>query len=207
MPQKNKQEPTKREKAACARRALLIEAAVACFVDDGLARTGMRDIAKKAGVSIGNLYNHFPGRDDLIAEIARIDAEELADVMAEVTACDEPQKAVDTFVTQYFNHCANFTSAVLTVEITSEALRNPAVARLFKGTRAMLVKVLEAAIRDAERGTAATGPMSRTAVAGLILDMIEGYALRVGLTDKRPNRRDTEALLSVVRRVLPVGSD
>ena len=202
MTRKTKHDPTNREQATRARRALLIDAAVTCFVDDGLARTGMRDIAKKAGVSIGSLYNHFPGRDDLIAEIAKIDTEELAKVMAEVTACDDPNKVVDTFVMRYFGHCANLTSAVLTVEITSEALRNPAVASLFSGTRAMLVKVLEAAIRDSEQGPSATGAVSRTAAAGLILDMIEGYALRLGLTGKKLRKSDTEALLSVVHRVL-----
>jgi AcrR family transcriptional regulator len=205
MIKKAKQEPTNREQATRARRELLIEAAVSCFVEDGLARTGMRDIAKKAGVSIGNLYNHFPGRDDLIAEIAKIDAEELASVMAEVTDCDDPQKAVDIFVTRYFEHCANLTSAVLTVEITSEALRNPTVARLFSGTRSMLGDVLETAIQNAEHEAFGMAAESRTAIVGLILDMIDGYALRVGLTGKKPSKKDTEALLSVVRCVLSMG--
>ena len=202
MIKKAQQEPTNREQATRARRELLIEAAVSCFVEDGLARTGMRDIAKKAGVSIGNLYNHFPGRDDLIAEIAKIDAEELAGVMAEVTDCDDPQKAVDIFVTRYFEHCANLTSAVLTVEITSEALRNPTVARLFSGTRSMLGDVLETAIQNPEQEAFGMAAESRTAIVGLILDMIDGYALRFGLMGKKPSKKDTEALLSVVRRVL-----
>lgn len=46
---------------------------------------------------------------------------------------------------------------------------------------------------------------SRTAIVGLILDMIDGYALRVGLTGKKPSKKDTEALLSVVRCVLSMG--
>lgn len=207
MIKKAKQEPNNREQATRARRELLIEAAVSCFVEDGLARTGMRDIAKKAGVSIGNLYNHFPGRDDLIAEIAKIDAEELAAVMAEVIDCNDPHIAVDIFVTRYFDHCATLTSAVLTVEITSEALRNPTVAKLFSGTRVMLVKVLEAAMGDAKQDSPLSAAVSSAVVAGMILDLIEGYALRIGLAGKKPKKRDTEALLSVVRRILSVGSD
>ena len=207
MIKKAKQEPNNREQATRARRELLIEAAVSCFVEDGLARTGIRDIAKKAGVSIGNLYNHFPGRDDLIAEIAKIDAEELAAVMAEVMDCNDPHIAVDIFVTRYFDHCATLTSAVLTVEITSEALRNPTVAKLFSGTRVMLVKVLEAAMGDAKQDSPLSAAVSSAVVAGMILDLIEGYALRIGLAGKKPKKRDTEALLSVVRRILSVGSD
>ncbi len=198
MPENAKPEPSNRAQTTRARRALLIEAAVTCFVKDGLARTGMRDIAAVARVSIGNLYNHFPGRDDLIAEIARIDAQELAEVMAEVAACDDPQKAVDIFVMRYFGHCADLTSAVLTIEITAEALRNPAVERLFRGSRALLIRALETAIARAEPGK----PVAGTAVAGLVLDMIEGYALRVGLSGKKPSKSDVEALLTIVRRIL-----
>jgi len=203
MPANNQSESTRREQTTRTRRRLLIDAAVTCFVETGLARTGMRDIAAKAGVSIGNLYNHFPGRDDLIAEIARIDAQDLAAVMvevrAEVAACESPKKAVDTFVKRYFDHCANVTSAALTVEITAEALRNPAVEQLFRETRDMLVEVLVAAI---DQGKPATGPVSREVIAGLILDLIEGYALRLGLSGKKLRKRDVKALLAVVRSIL-----
>ena len=190
-------EKGKRELASEARRKLLMEAAIGCFVENGIARTSMRDIAGKAGVSIGNLYNHFPGRDDLIAEIANLETAGLADVLEQVAACDGAGKAVDTFVKSYFAYCADPVLAVLTVEITSEALRNPAIEDLFSGNRALLVDTLATAIAEngQEKARAAES-------AGLILDTVEGFALRVGLTGKKPHKRDTEALLSFVRSAL-----
>ena len=132
----------KRELASEARRKLLMEAAITCFAESGIARTSMRDIARKAGVSIGNLYNHFPGRDDLIAEIARMETEGLTGIVEEVAACGEREQAIKTFVTRYFAQCAERVSAVLTIEITSEALRNPVIGKLFSGNRNMLIACL-----------------------------------------------------------------
>lgn len=190
-------EKGKRELASEARQKHLLHTAITCFVENGVARTSMRDIAGKAGVSIGNLYNHFPGRDDLIAEIAKIEAAGLTEVLAMVTACDTAQNAVDTFVKNYFAYCADPVSAVLTVEITSEALRNPAIEALFSGNRARLIVTLANAIADC-----GTKRARAEESAGLVLDLIEGFALRVGLTGQKPRKRDTEVLLSFVRSAL-----
>lgn len=192
--QDGKPEPTNRDETTRARRALLVETAITCFVEQGIARTGMRDIAKAAGVSVGNLYNHFPGRDDLIAEIAQLETAGLAEVVA---ACDSAEDPVETFVESYFLYCAEPVSAVLTVEITSEALRNPAIADLFSGNRALLVDTLAGAIAQGGRDRAAAEES-----AGLIIDVIEGFALRVGLEGRTPQARETEALMAFVRRAL-----
>ncbi|MDC5518787.1 TetR/AcrR family transcriptional regulator, partial [Acinetobacter baumannii] len=50
------------------RRALIVQAALQCFVERGFHCTSMRDIAQAASVSLGNLYNHFDGKEALIAE-------------------------------------------------------------------------------------------------------------------------------------------
>lgn len=193
-------ERANRDETTRARRALLVETAITCFVEQGIARTGMRDIAKKAGVSVGNLYNHFPGRDDLIAEIAQMESTGLAEVVAQVAACDDARQAVDTFVKSYFAYCADPLSAVLTVEITSEALRNPAIESLFSGNRALLVDTLATPIADC--GNDADHAVT---TAGLVIDTIEGFALRIGLIGKKPRKRETEALMVFVRGALTSG--
>ncbi len=190
----------KRELASDARRTQLMEAAITCFAESGIARTSMRDIARKAGVSIGNLYNHFPGRDDLIAEIARMETQGLTGIVKAVEACGERKQAVETFVSRYLELCAEPVSAVLTIEITSEALRNPAIGGLFSRNRDMLITCLIKAM-------ALNGPeLSRAEekrlrqVAGLVTDTIEGFALRIGLGEKPASNADKEALMAFIDR-------
>lgn len=53
--------------SADARRADMIEATAACLAEHGLARTNVRAICAKAGVSPGLLRHYFGGIDDLVA--------------------------------------------------------------------------------------------------------------------------------------------
>ena len=50
-------------------RELLTDTALRLFREDGFDATTMRRIATEAGVSIGNAYHHFAGKDDLVQEL------------------------------------------------------------------------------------------------------------------------------------------
>ncbi len=45
---------------------IIIESALVLFAEDGYLGTSMQSIAKKAGVSKGNLYNYFDSKQDLL---------------------------------------------------------------------------------------------------------------------------------------------
>lgn len=47
-------------------RALILETAMRLFQERGYDRTTMRAIAKEAGVSVGNAYYYFEGKEHLI---------------------------------------------------------------------------------------------------------------------------------------------
>jgi AcrR family transcriptional regulator len=47
----------------------ILQAAEEVFGESGLGRARMEDIAARAGLSVGTLYNHFEDRDALLAEL------------------------------------------------------------------------------------------------------------------------------------------
>ena len=192
----------RRKLAMEARYELLMDAAITCFAEKGIGRTSMRDIAAQAGVSIGNLYNHFPGRDDLIAEIAQMETAGLAKIVETVDACTDRSSAIETLVTEYFTYCVEPVSAVLTIEITSEALRNPAIGKLFRGNRNLLVGCLADAMALGEHGVARAEAKRHREAAGLVIDTIEGFALRVGLSGKQPGKQERDLVLCFVKSAL-----
>mgnify|MGYP000968094534 FL=1 len=49
-----------------ARRAQIIEAAIACFLERGYTNTSMSDIIKASGLSSGSIYSHFSGKEDIL---------------------------------------------------------------------------------------------------------------------------------------------
>ncbi len=50
-------------------RQAVLEAAYELFLEQGYAATSMRQIAERAGLALGGIYNHFPGKEAIFAEL------------------------------------------------------------------------------------------------------------------------------------------
>jgi len=191
-----------REKAKAERRVQIVNAAIECFVTNGIRQTGIRDIAEQADVSLGNLYNHFAGKDELIAAIAVLDGEDLERFAMALGNHDDPAAAMREFVAGYSDYVCETDNAVLTIEIMAEALRTPVIAGHFDANRRKLAEALSDTI---QRGIA-KGTMREQINIGetvsLLLDAIEGLGLRCGLARTKPSPDARKALDDMAFRLL-----
>ena len=76
-------------KKAAVNRGLIIGAAASLFRRQGFHGTSTRDIARTAGVSLGNIYNHFPTKERLFATL-------LAEYEGQYFSPDQPLAKVFT---------------------------------------------------------------------------------------------------------------
>lgn len=117
--------PRLTEATKAARRAQIIEAAIACFIEHGYTNTSMSDIIKASGLSSGSIYSHFTGKEDIL--ISAIN-ERLTSIKALYAALPEgagPQDILETIHTnQMINE--NF-SAMLRIRL--ESLHAPEIAK------------------------------------------------------------------------------
>ncbi|MEM8554015.1 MAG: TetR/AcrR family transcriptional regulator [Pseudomonadota bacterium] len=179
----SKNEPTKRQQAAAQRKNVILEAAVTCFIENGYHQTGVRDIARKAGISLGNLYNYFAGKTAVLAEIARIERAELEPFLA-ILQKDAPAfDVLDAFVPAYTRHLSAPETVILVLEITLEAIREPAIADLFTESRTALIDALTRVLENGVQQGSMRSIVSPSESAQLILDIIESTAFRHGIED------------------------
>jgi len=68
-PRKDGMSPTPRATATAQRRRAILDAALACFVQQGVTETTLATIRAQAHVSTGSLYHHFPSKDHLAAAL------------------------------------------------------------------------------------------------------------------------------------------
>ncbi len=170
------------------RRMRIIDAAVACFLENGYHQTGIREIAKKAGISLGNLYNHFPSKEAVLAEIAVLDREELQPFLAILDDHDKPADTLMRFISAYSAYAAKPESVVLTVEIVSEAVHKPEIAELFVDNWAATIDALSALLRKGASDGCFRDFEDPDDIAELILDSIESFGLRQYLSASRKPR-------------------
>lgn len=191
-----KKELTKRQTTALARRKHIIEAAAICFIEQGFHQTSMRDIAKQAGASLGNLYNHFESKSDLIAAIAMLEDDDMIEIRA-VLADEKPTSGtIDSFVVAHFNYVSKPENAVLTAEITAEAMRNQTVANAFEPGRRTLIEEIERVLKSPE--TRVKVDVDVNGLSELLLDMIESSATRTAFSDEHEKKSALMALRAVI---------
>ncbi|GEM_PF-7106550 len=77
------------------KRELIFEVAKEMFKENGYEETGLREIAFKAGVSVGTVYNYFPNKEAIKEagiEEARIQIRKVASLLRLTTGRKVPQR-------------------------------------------------------------------------------------------------------------------
>lgn len=195
----------KRKEATAARRRLILTAAATCFIERGFHQTSIRDIAQQAGISLGNLYNHFDGKEALIAEIASLEREEQQKLEDNLADIPDPGRALETFIEEYAAYCARLENAALAAEIIAEAIRNPGIAAGYLDNRNRLLKMVTSLIEaTTANGTGSSLPLKQR--AEFTVDLIEGLAERCAYEERMPGKADLKSLSQAVRLIVAGGS-
>ncbi len=112
-----------------ARRAQLLEAAQAAFVESGYHAAAMDDIADRAGVSKPVLYQHFPGKLELYLALLDKHSEALEQLVRDALASTQDNKErVYAAISAYFDFVSRDGAAfrlIFESDLTNEsAVRN-----------------------------------------------------------------------------------
>lgn len=161
--------------------AQILQAALQCFLAKGFHQTSVRDIAQAAGVSLGNLYNHFPGKEAIILAVAVAESEELAPLLQRLAASEGERAQVLVFLQDFHTLCRQPEWATLAVEVLAESARNPAVAEAFAANRRQLQTTLAEALQQVAQRERRRPVLAPALQAQVLLDAIESDALRRGL--------------------------
>ena len=177
-PIENPSRISSREQAKRQRRDQILEAAIGCFATKGFHQTSIRDIAKSAGISLGNLYNHFSSKAELITEIATIEATEVARYQPIPTVTEDPDRMICDFIDDQLQSIEGQAHVILTLEIARESIWNDQIAEGFHQNHQVLISYL-AAILEAGRDRGHYHPdLVPEETAHLILDAVEAVGLR-----------------------------
>ena len=76
--------PTRKERDFARHRRDILDAAVSLFAGNGYYQTTMQMIADQAEFSVGYLYKHFSGKEEIYQEMVRFHLDRLDELIAEV---------------------------------------------------------------------------------------------------------------------------
>src|ERR1700750_3515130 len=84
-----------------ARQQQILDAALACFSENGFHQTGMADIVRRSGLSHGAVYLYFQSKDDLIEALAVDRHRQEALLNAAAGDADDPIEGLSVLVRGY----------------------------------------------------------------------------------------------------------
>jgi AcrR family transcriptional regulator len=183
------------------RRQEILEAALACFSENGFHQTGIADIVRRSGMSHGAVYGYFQSKDDIIEALAddRHRSEAILNAVAEKTA--DPIEALHALVRAYAHWLidpAGEPRRRVGVHGWAEALRSRRVhARVVEGIdipRSLIVGLVE----RAQRIGRLSSDLSADAIARSFIALFQGLVLQVTWGEDI----DVDSCLAVIDRML-----
>jgi AcrR family transcriptional regulator len=115
------------------RRQQILDAACACVRRAGFHGASMAEIAKAAGLSVGQIYRYFKNKEAIVAAIVAQDLAEMHAKFAELESSDSPlMQAMIDGVGMGVERNYEPERAALMLEVLAEAARNPRVAAILR---------------------------------------------------------------------------
>lgn len=144
-------------------RQLILEAALATFLQSGFERTRMADVAARAGLAKGTLYLHFADKEALFEFVLqRLVSEPLARLRAGPIAGETPRTSLERLFLPVLRDMETSGRAAVLRLIIAEGARFPELASIH---RRLVMDPIMAAVREAAKGG---GEACRAKLAGLV---------------------------------------
>jgi len=184
-----------------ARRQQILDAACDRVRQSGFHGASMADIAKAAGLSVGQIYRYFENKEAIIAAIVAQDLAEMREKFAQMER--EPGTLLDALeehLPEGVEKCFDPKRGALVLEVLAEAARNPKVAAIVRAAdeqeralaQAMLERSRKPEWNDAEFN-------ARCETVGLIFD---GLIMRAVNHPELDRAALTQVLRTTMRHLL-----
>jgi AcrR family transcriptional regulator len=164
------------------RRQQILDAALACFSEDGFHQTGMADIVHRSGLSQGAVYLYFPSKDDLIEALADDRHRREAVLNSIARSSSDPIEGLRALIGVYADWLtdpAGDKRRRVGVHGWAEALRNRRIqARVVEGIdlpRALIAGLVERAQHERQL----RDDLSADAIARTLIAIFQGFVLQV----------------------------
>jgi AcrR family transcriptional regulator len=182
------------------RRQQILQAALACFSDDGFHQTGMAAIVQRSGLSHGALYGYFASKDDIIEALAadRHQHETIMNSVAQRT--EDPIEGLRQLVLAYanwLNDPAAIPGRRVGVHGWAEALRNERVRACVVAGIDNPRATITTLVQRAQRSGQLSDELSADAIARSLIALFQGFVLQVTWGENI----DIDACVAVLERL------
>lgn len=167
------------------------------FADKGFDGASMQDLARAAGMSVGNFYRYFPSKAAIVSGMVGLDLREIEQDFAMIQTHSDPMQGLRQTIRDRVLQEDCIEDGKLWAEITAAALRKPEIGAAASQMEAVVSQHLTAVFARATRRTPADAAQRYRAHAALIVMLFKASAMR-----HNPHDPCSDALTHLVLRTI-----
>ena len=111
------------------------------FAEKGFDGASMQDLARAAGMSVGNFYRYFPSKAAIVQAMCGYDLAEIQGEFAEIQTADQPMICLRDRILNHFSE-ESMKDGQLWAEITAAAIRKPEIGEAARQMEDTIVSLL-----------------------------------------------------------------
>lgn len=113
------------------------------FAEKGFDGASMQDLARAAGMSVGNFYRYFPSKAAIVQAMCGYDLAEIQGEFAAIQTSDKPMACLRERILAHFGE-ESLKDGQLWAEITAAAIRKPEIGEASRAMEESIVSMLSA---------------------------------------------------------------
>lgn len=177
-------------------REQILSAAASCFRERGIKATTMQEIAKRAGISVGNFYNYFDGKDAIIDEFAQREVARLACEIDEIVNGRVSLEEQRRQFRESLRKQLEVQRVRVKIEIIEEAARNGSMGDIVKRSDAQVREL----IKKMHRSRASADVSDEEIEVDMDMALVDGMAFRLIAHPELDVERMINAIVKTVIR-------
>ncbi len=176
------------------------------FIEKGFDGASMQDLARAAGMSVGNFYRYFPSKSAIVAAIVGMDLREVEAEFATIATSPDPLGTLRTILGQHIDGtCAG--DCALFAEITAAALRKAEIGGIVGKLEAEIHSYLVAVFALITGRTHEDAARRYGGHAGLVMMMIKANGMRRPTGSKAETDLNEMILRTIDRTLDEIAND
>lgn len=173
------------------RSADILDLVRGAFAEKGFDGASMQDLARAAGMSVGNFYRYFPSKGAIVEALVARDLQEIEAEFAAIIGSANPMRALKDALFRHIatDHCGK--DGHLWAEMTAAALRKPEIGDITRRMEAGILSYLTAVFAHVT-GLSRDEALARFSPHGMLIVMlVKASAVQPGQsTETRQNLTD-----------------
>lgn len=152
------------------------------FVEKGFDGASMQDLARAAGMSVGNFYRYFPSKAAIIQAMIRRDAAEVKEDFVRIITSPQPMQTLRAVIADHVQNTDCEKDSTLWAEIEAASRRSPEIAEAANHMAAEVKSHLRAVFAAGTGLTEEEAERRFSGPAAFIFTMIKAASCLSGVT-------------------------